>query len=131
MFKSKKEGRLSRRAARFTLLLCKPASWCMWFSVFALLLCPFFPRLEDIVRFALPFAMFGTILSFIPLLGILRCPHCGMPQLMLRGQRLERFGFWGDPSHKFVAQWKAPDGGYCIWCDCLMQYDDIEQDGDA
>ena len=126
MFTPKKEGRLSRRAARFTLLLWKPAIWCMLFTLFVALFEPFVPRLIPLAKFTTPVTMLGMALSYIPLINHLRCPHCDEPQLRFRGSGLERPGFWEEFEHKFVAQWSSPDGGYCIWCDCLMKYDDVE-----
>ena len=45
---------------------------------------------------------------------------------MHRYQRIAREGFWGDPYRKFIAKWKDADGGFCVWCDYLMKYDDVE-----
>lgn len=124
MFQPKKNGRLSRRAARLILLFWKPGMYCAGFSMLGL----FIPPLYKVVGLTLFISLLGVSIGRLLILGYMHCPHCGRPQLMLRGQRPDHDAapFYEDGLFAISARWKDPNGGYCMWCDCLMEYDDVE-----
>ena len=125
MFKPKKEGRLSRRMGRLICLFWYPAMTLLWIGFILLFVGLFNRSMLDLSSHCLYLCMPLLLISFILLL-FFPCPHCGRPQIMHRYQRIARDGFWGDPYRKFIARWKDTDGGFCVWCDYLMKYDDVE-----
>ena len=123
MFKPKKEGRLSRRMARCIILSMYSGLLLFTIALIALLA----EKTDIFIRFNL-FARFLLLIAFILML-LFPCPHCGKPQVapnflliyLNHKNQNHLLGF-----RSFPAKWKAPNGGLCLWCNHLMEYDDVD-----
>lgn len=128
MFKPRKPGRLSRRMGRLIVLFAYPAFALVCIELTALFVGFFYSpalALSDLCfRIGMP-----LLLITLFLLLFFRCPWCGRPQVAHRLIQLRQDIEYDNHTRDFrtfPAKWKAPHGGYCMWCDCLMQYDDVE-----
>lgn len=127
MFKPKKPHRLSRNLNR--LILCTShLTACLFIIAFALFWFTWMFELSDQLaqRFTLagmPFLVITFIASFFE-----QCPHCGKHQIIHARTRryIEKKAGHEHKKKTFKELWNAPDGGYCIWCDQLMEFDDEE-----
>ena len=125
MFKPKKEGRLSRRMGRLIVLFAYPGFALFYLSLITLCIGLFYSPALTICSFCLEYTL-PLLLITLFLLLFFRCPWCGKPQISPRILRIAKEIEYDNLVGCFPAKWKAPHGGYCMWCDCLMQYDDAE-----
>ena len=125
MFKSRKSGRLSRRMGRLIVLFAYPGFALLFIALATLFIGLFHTPAMEICTFCLHYSM---PLLFITLFLLLffPCPWCGKPQIAPRSVRILKQIEYDNLIGTFPAKWKSPDGGYCMWCDCLMRYDDVE-----